>query len=105
MLNFLRVSATGIVQFLVATASWIGLVRVISIFGSPVVAGYTIAIRIIICTILPSWGFSNGAGTLVGQSLGAKKPQRAEYLCIVPGSTTCFISVWSLLRFCFFPAR
>ncbi len=76
--QLLNVSTTGMLQFLVATAAWLGVTRIVALFGETTLAGYTVTLRLIHFAILPSWGVSNAAATLVGQNLGAKKPDRAE---------------------------
>ncbi len=98
MKKLFSLSIGSIGQSLIATSSWIVLMRIVSEFGSAALAGYTIAIRILIFALLPAWGISNAASTLVGQNLGAKEPGRAESAVWINGLVNmAFIAIFAIL--------
>ena len=102
--RLLRLSAVGTFQVFIGMASWIGLVRIISTFGTDALAGYIVGVRVILFALLPSWGMSNAAATMVGQALGAKKPDRAERAVWLAGLyNMCVLGTVGLLFVVFAP--
>ncbi len=98
MRRLLRISVAGMFQFLIGTASWLGVMRILATFGGAALAGYTIAVRVIVFALLPSWGMGNAAATLVGQNLGADRPDRAERSVWITGFTNMvFLGVVGVL--------
>jgi Na+-driven multidrug efflux pump len=98
--NTIKIASGSTGQFLIQSASWVFMVRIIATFGSEVVAGYTIALRVIIFTILPSWGLANTASTLLGQNMGAGKIENGiKTVWTVAWVNMAFMAVVSILFF------
>jgi putative MATE family efflux protein len=102
--RLVRLSAVGTFQVFIGMASWIGQVRIISTFGTDALAGYIVGVRVILFALLPSWGMSNAAATMVGQALGAQKPDRAERSVWLAGLyNMCVLGAVGLLFVVFAP--
>jgi putative MATE family efflux protein len=98
MRRLLRLSSSAMFQVFVGMASWIGLVRILSGFGDQALAGYVIGVRVILFALFPSWGLGNAAATMVGQALGAGKPERAERAVWLAGFyNVCFLGAVGLV--------
>lgn len=102
--NVVRLSGAASAQFLIASASWLFLVRIVATFGSDAVAGYTIAVRVVVFALLPAWGIANAASTLVGQNLGAGRADRAERSAWLCGhANMVYMGCMTLAMFAFAP--
>jgi putative MATE family efflux protein len=86
LMRLLRLSGTNMLQYFIGMASWVTLARINAMFGSAAVAGYTLSIRVIMFALMPSWGICSAAATLVGQNLGARRPERSERAVWVAGA-------------------
>lgn len=103
MWKVLYLSGGGILQFLIATSSWIFLYRILSAYNKEVIAGYTLGIRLFVFFLLPAWGLSNAVSTLVGQNLGAKRPDRAQKAVVFTSIVNGFYMLLIMFVFINFP--